>query len=82
MIFNNLELRYLNVSVFSFNAFDLSHCGLIVKCRDPAEADVKTSLLLELVQSRIQSLFFHDKNLVNLEDRDTKDVSIWVSLIM
>jgi hypothetical protein len=71
MIMDYLELRYLNISVFRFDPLNLSHCHLIVKLRNPAEANIKCTLFLKLVQSRIQSFLFHEDHLVNLEDGNT-----------
>ena len=82
VIMHDLELWDLDVTVLCLDTLDLSHCHFIVKVGDPAEANVETSLYLELVQSSIESLLFHNEHLVNLEDRDLEDVFVDISIIM
>jgi hypothetical protein len=71
MILDLLDLRYIYISFFRFYPLNLSKCHLIVKLRNPAEANIKCTLFLKLVQSRIQSFLFHEEHLVNLEDGNT-----------
>jgi hypothetical protein len=61
-------LGSLDVSVPVLHAFDLPHNGLVVKIRNPAEADVEATLYLELVESCIKCLFLDDEHFVNFEN--------------
>jgi hypothetical protein len=68
MLMDHLHLGSLDVSVPVLHAFDLPHNGLVVKIRNPAEADVEATLYLELVESCIKCLFLDDEHFVNFEN--------------